>query len=109
MWVRVCNVADLAPGEMRAFPVGGLRVPVLVARLDDGRFVASTAMCPHEDVLLDGGDLDGTRVTCPGHSYQFDLVTGRCAHDAALRLRRFPAQVIGDEVHVQVDLVRGSG
>jgi nitrite reductase/ring-hydroxylating ferredoxin subunit len=107
MWVRVCKVSDVVTGEMQAHLVEGLTIPILITRLVDGRFVASAAICPHEDVMLDGGELRGTRVVCPGHGYQFDLETGRCAHDAALRLRRFPARVVGDEVHVLIDLVRG--
>ncbi|HUS68728.1 MAG TPA: Rieske 2Fe-2S domain-containing protein [Kofleriaceae bacterium] len=103
MRVRVCGVGDVPPGEMRAFPVDGLLLPVLVANLD-GRFAAAASICPHEDVSLVDGDLVGTRVICPGHSYAFDLDTGRCAHDGTLRLRRFPVTLEGDDVWIAVDL-----
>lgn len=103
MRVRVCNVSDVPAGEMRVFPVEGLLMPVLVANLGD-RFAASQSICPHEDVSLGGGDLEGSRVICPGHGYDFDLLTGRCGHDPALRLRRFPVTVTADEVHIDVDL-----
>ena len=108
-WVRVCRVAEVPAGWMRAFPVAGLGIPVLVADLGGGRFAASSGICPHEDVMLEGGDLEGGRVICPGHSYEFDLETGRCAHDPVLRLRRFPLQVVGDEIHIRIDLIGVSG
>jgi nitrite reductase/ring-hydroxylating ferredoxin subunit len=108
-WVRVCRVAEVPAGWMRAFPVAGLGIPVLVADLGGGRFAASSGICPHEDVMLEAGDLEGGRVVCPGHGYQFDLETGRCTHDQDLRLRRFPVQVVGDEIHIRIDLIGVSG
>lgn len=108
-WIRVCAVAEVPPGSMRAFAVDGLAIPVLVADLGGGRYAASSGICPHEDVLLEGGELISGRVTCPGHGYQFDLETGRCTHDAALELRRFPVMVVGDEIHIRIDLYGVSG
>ena len=49
------------------------------------------------------------RVVCPGHGYAFDMTTGRCAHDASLQLRRFPVRVVGEEIHMRVDLYGVSG
>ena len=103
MRIRVCRVDEVPPGEMRGFPVDGLLLPVLVANLG-GRFAAAASICPHEDVSLVDGELVGSTVVCPGHSYAFDLDTGRCGHDPSLRLRRFKVTVEGDEVYVDVDL-----
>ena len=108
-WVRVCGVDEIPPLSMRAFPVEGLTIPVLIADLGGGRYACSPAICPHEDVMLDDGELRGARVTCPGHGYVFDMETGRCAHDRTLRLRRFPVAVIGQEIHIDIDLYRSSG
>jgi 3-phenylpropionate/trans-cinnamate dioxygenase ferredoxin subunit len=55
-------------------------------------------VCPHEDVDLTGGDLDGCILTCPGHGYRFDLPSGRCLHDPELQLRRFPVTILDGEV-----------
>lgn len=106
LWVRVASAADLAPGEVRGFAVPPLSFEVMVAHAADGRFLAASSICPHEDVSLVDGDLQGTVISCPGHAYEFDLVTGRCAHDASLRLRRFPVKVEGGGIYVQIDLHR---
>ena len=108
-WIRVCAVEEVPAAGMRAFRVEGLAIPVLVADLGGGRFAATSGICPHEDVALEGGELQAGRVVCPGHAYEFDLVTGRCAHDASLQLRRFPVRVVGDEIHMRVDLLGVSG
>ena len=108
-WIRVCEVAEVPPGWMRSFPVEGLAIPVLIADLGGGRYAASSGICPHEDVLLEGGLLSAARVTCPGHGYEFDIETGRCRHDASLELRRFPVRVAGQEIHIRIDLYGVSG
>lgn len=107
MLLRVCRVGDVGPGATVGFPVAGLTFPVMIANVD-GRLLAASSICPHEDVSLLDGDLRGAIVTCPGHGYEFDLETGRCAHDRSLVLNRFPVQVLGDQVYIEVDLVRGS-
>lgn len=95
--VFVCRLADIAPGELRAFAVEGVTWPVIVT-IVDGEIVACPGVCPHEDVGLADGDLTGSKLTCPGHGYIFDLHTGRCAHDPGLELRRYPVTVLGDAI-----------
>ncbi len=99
--VRVCKLAEVATEELRAFPVAGVTWPVIVTRVD-GELVAVAGVCPHEDVALDGGWFEGNAIVCPGHSYAFDLRTGRCKHDAGLELRRYPISLIGDDVWVDL-------
>jgi toluene monooxygenase system ferredoxin subunit len=99
--VRVCTVDQVADGALRAFAVPGVTWPVIVTRLD-GELIAVPGVCPHEDVELAGGVLRGGALICPGHSYVFDLRTGRCAHDPGLELRRYPITVIGDDLWVDL-------
>jgi nitrite reductase/ring-hydroxylating ferredoxin subunit len=99
--VRVCRVGDVSAHDVRAFAVAGVTWPILVIRLGD-EIVATPGVCPHEDVGLAGGSLDGGVLTCPGHGYRFDLATGRCEHDATLELRRYPVTIVDDEVWVDL-------
>jgi len=101
--VYVCRVADVIPDELRAFAVQGVTWPVIVTWLD-GELVAVPGVCPHEDVALADGSLVAGSIVCPGHGYEFDLHTGRCTHDAALELRRYPVTLVGDD-EVWVDLL----
>jgi nitrite reductase/ring-hydroxylating ferredoxin subunit len=101
MRVRVCALADVVEGELRAFAVAGVTWPVIVTRVG-GELHACPGVCPHEDVALADGDLAGTTLTCPGHGYMFDLATGRCRHDPGLELRRYPITIVGDDVWVDL-------
>jgi nitrite reductase/ring-hydroxylating ferredoxin subunit len=99
---RVCRVDEVVRDHLRGFQVEGVTWPVLVVWIGD-ELVATAGVCPHEDVGLAGAPLDETgTLTCPGHGYRFDVLTGRCEHDAALILRRYPVTVIGDEVWVDL-------
>lgn len=99
--VKVCKLVDIVDGQLRAFKVKGVTWPVMVTRVD-GEIFANAGVCPHEDVELVDGDLEGTVVTCPGHSYELDLRTGACLHDKTLHLRRYPTTIVGDELWVDL-------
>ena len=99
--VYVCRVGDVAAGELRPFAVAGVTWPVIVT-YSEGALVAVPGVCPHEDVALWDGELEGNAIVCPGHGYQFDLATGRCKHDAGLELRRYPITLVGDEIWVDL-------
>jgi len=105
--LRVCSAGDVAEGEMRAFAVEGVTVPVLVARID-GIYYASSGMCPHEDVELADGSLDpeSCTVTCHAHGYCFELATGACTPDSSLTLPTFRTTVEGDDVWIEIFVQR---
>lgn len=99
--LRVCRADEVGPGETKGFDVDGVDVPVLVANID-GVLVATGSMCPHEDVSLVDGDREGSSITCPGHAYEFDLITGKCSHDPDLALCRYKVSVIDGDVYVDL-------
>ena len=99
--LRVCELAEVPPGVRRAVVVPGLAWPVLVVNLD-GELIVTAGVCPHEDVDLTGGEIANGVITCPGHAYEFDLRTGRCAHDARLVLPRYRVSIVGGDVWIDV-------
>jgi toluene monooxygenase system ferredoxin subunit len=98
---RLCARSELPEGGLAAFAVDGVTWPVL-AGVIEGELIATAGVCPHEDVSLAGGTLDGACLTCPGHGYVFDLRTGECAHDPSLELRRYKISEQGDDVWIDL-------
>jgi len=101
MRVRVCPADEVAPGQMKGFAVDSIEWPVLVANVD-GVLHATSSVCPHEDVSLLEGALAAGCITCPGHAYEFDLASGRCAHDSALTLFRFKTTIVDGDLYVEL-------
>ncbi|MBL4632509.1 MAG: Rieske (2Fe-2S) protein [Kofleriaceae bacterium] len=59
---------------------------VAVAVLADGTKVVLTDACPHDGGLLSDGFVEGNRIVCARHGWEFDGLTGECAHKPGLRV-----------------------
>ena len=56
---------------------------VAVARLDSGRLVVVDDECPHDGGRISDGFVDGERLVCARHGWEFDVVDGRCSRAAS--------------------------
>lgn len=65
--------ADIPPGTLRSFAVGGRRV---VVANNEGEYCASDELCPHLAVPLSQGRIDKGCLTCAGHGSVFRLDDG---------------------------------
>jgi 3-phenylpropionate/trans-cinnamate dioxygenase ferredoxin subunit len=72
--VEVGKTTELKDGTMKGVFIEGHNV--LIARVKDSYYAADNH-CPHMGRKLSEGKLEGTVVTCPGHSSQFDLKDGK--------------------------------
>ena len=97
--VRVADVGDVAPGEVRTAEAGGR--PIALANVD-GTFYAVDNACLHRGGPLGEGDLDGTTVICPWHGWRWDVRTGRSANNPALAVTCVPVTIEAGAVYVEV-------
>lgn len=76
--VRVAALAEVPPGEGRAYVVDSTTGPTQVAVFHhrDGRVSAVDAVCPHSGGPLADGQIDSCVVVCPLHLNTWDLRTG---------------------------------
>jgi len=76
--VRVAALAEIPPGEGRAYVVDSTagQVQVAVFHHRDGRVSAVDAVCPHSGGPLADGQIDSCVVVCPLHLNTWDLRTG---------------------------------
>lgn len=75
-------------GELRPARAGA--ADVAVGRLSDGRPLVLDDRCPHDGGPLSDGWLEGDRVVCARHQWEFDAGTGRCLgrRDVSVRVIR---------------------
>lgn len=71
---RVCETTDVEPGRGRTFKVNGRCIALFNV---DGEFHALESECTHEGAALGAGPVRGTRVFCPAHGAEFDIITGQ--------------------------------
>ncbi len=100
-WTRVCELADLPPGEHRVVDADGTDAAVFNV---NGEILAVEDVCTHDGAQLTGGPADGLEVVCPRHGARFCLRTGEAltppAYEAVAVL---PVQVVDGVVYVRDD------
>lgn len=105
-WVFVCNLTDIVPDTGVCALVHGRQVAVF--RLSDDSVHAIDNLDPFSkaNVLSRGivGDLKGELVVAsPVYKQHFNLTTGQCVEDAAVRIAVYAVRVEGNRVMVSVN------
>jgi nitrite reductase/ring-hydroxylating ferredoxin subunit len=67
----------------------------------EGSFYAMDNKCPHRGGPLGEGSLEGCKVTCPWHGWEFDVTTGALAMDPAQKLKTFKVEEKGDDLYIE--------
>ena len=104
--VTVGRVADVPPGEGRAFVAGGTQIAVF--RLRDGSLHATQAACPHAGGPLADGQTDVDVLVCPLHQFAYRWRDGTSTSGAA-PIRVHPVRDVDGDLVVDmvVDLPSG--
>jgi toluene monooxygenase system ferredoxin subunit len=100
VWTKVASLDDLWEGEAAAVDVEGHHV--LVANVSDFGVRAYQGMCPHQELQLIDGMIEGRTLTCSGHLWEFDLATGVGINPSDCRLASYPVRVEGDDIFLSV-------
>ncbi len=121
--VVVGKVSEIPPGSRRIIaPVRG-RAGIGVFNVN-GSFYALRNVCPHRqgpvclgqvsgrfsatgppssrDAALTVDD-EGGILRCPWHAWPFEIATGRCLFDPAVRIKTFPVSITGNDVVIELD------
>ena len=97
--VRIGSKAEIGPGRCRAIEVEGKTLALYNV---DGRFHATDNACLHQGGPLADGVLDGATIMCPWHGWQYDVTTGECLFNRAVRVATYRVRVEGDDVLVEL-------
>ncbi|MEQ8348365.1 MAG: Rieske 2Fe-2S domain-containing protein [Sneathiellaceae bacterium] len=100
-FVKACTLDELWEGEMEAFDIGGTQV--LLVHVEGEGVHALQAVCPHQEVALADGRLDGRVLTCAMHLWEFDVVAGAGVNPGHAEIAKYPVKVDGDDVYVDTD------
>jgi nitrite reductase/ring-hydroxylating ferredoxin subunit len=96
-YCRVASIGEIPTGAGRLVEVGGEEVALFNF---DGEYYAVSDLCPHRGASLAEGFLDGGKVFCPWHCFDFNLKTGECATVPSLRVRIYEVKIAGEDIFV---------
>ena len=113
-WHDVASLEDLERDGRVVARIGRREIGVVLDRAA-GELRAVRNRCPHHGAPLCLGTvleratgapgrytLSGRRVLrCPWHGWEFELDTGRCADDPAIRVAVYPVRVVDGRVLVE--------
>jgi len=98
---RAASLEELRQAERLVVHLEGHTICLLA---DSGEVYAVDNRCPHMGFPLHRGSVSDGILTCHWHHARFDLCTGGTFDEWADDLRRFPVEVEGDDVYVDLRL-----
>ena len=97
--IKVCKKSEIPDDTGKLVEVKGKEIALFKS---DGKICAIYAHCPHQGGPLDEGGITEGMVTCPWHGWEFNVATGECGFNKAIKQPTFPVKEEGDDVYVEV-------
>lgn len=104
-YVKLVAVEEVPPGEMVQVELvfDGLPMEVALANTE-GEIFAFKDICPHMNYPLSIGWLRGTNLECRGHSWKFNIRTGKAISPPIRKtLDRYAVKVVDGTIWVKLD------
>lgn len=99
-FVRVSDLDELWAGEMIGVEVEGTKI--LLVHTDDGVIQAVQALCPHQAVPLEDGELCGKALICAAHRWEIDVATGMGINPGHAQIALYPTKVEDGQIYISV-------
>ncbi len=99
-FIKLTTQSELpAVGEVKEFELADKTI--CVANID-GVVSAMDNVCLHMGGPLGQGFIEGKRVACPWHGWEYDPKTGVLAHDPKSKIAVYPVKIENGDVMVDV-------
>lgn len=96
---RVAAVDDIPDGSGQTVWAGAEEIALFNSQ---GAFYAISNICPHRGAPLSEGFIEGERVLCPWHCFDFHLRSGECGMVPGMRVKAYELKVEDGEIFVRV-------
>ena len=98
-FIKVAKKSEIPEDSGKLVQVRGKDIALFKA---DGKVHALYAICPHQGGPLDEGGCHEGKVMCPWHGWEFDVKTGACTFNDAIKQPVFKVKEDGEDVYVEV-------
>jgi nitrite reductase (NADH) small subunit len=102
-WEDVCGIDEIVPGTGAAALIGGEQIAIVKVRSGELFAISNFDPFSRAFVLARGivGDRGGRpKIASPIFKQNFDLETGACLDDAAVKLPVYPVRVVSGRIQV---------
>ena len=98
--IKLATQSELPPvNEAKEVPCGDKTL--CVANVD-GVISAIDNVCLHRGGPLGQGVIEGGKIVCPWHGWQWNPKTGEAAHNPAAKVAVYPLKFDGEDVLVEI-------
>ena len=98
-FVKLTTQSELpSPGEAKEFELGG---KVICVANVNGTITAMDNVCLHMGGPLGQGYIEGNKIVCPWHGWEYDLETGELGDDPKSKLEVYPIKVENGDVLIE--------
>ena len=97
-FVKVAKKSDIPEDSGLHVELGGREIALFKV---DGKVYAIDNMCPHAGGPLAEGGLNGKKVMCPWHGWEFDVTDGACAFNKAITVSTIKVQEKGGDIYLE--------
>ncbi|MGH9512437.1 MAG: Rieske (2Fe-2S) protein [Terriglobales bacterium] len=99
-FVKLAAESDLPPeGEAREFSFGNREI--CVANMS-GVITAMDNVCLHQGGPLGQGTIEGNKIVCPWHGWQWDPKTGEATHNPSAKLSVYSVKIENGDVMIEI-------
>jgi len=99
-FIKLASKSELPPdNEAKEFTVGD---KVICVANVNGTITAMDNVCLHRGGPLGQGTIEGDKLVCPWHGWQWDPKTGEAAHNAAAKVAVYPVKIEDEDVLVEL-------
>jgi nitrite reductase (NADH) small subunit len=99
-FIKLTTQSELPPeGEAKEFPCGDKTI--CVANVN-GTISAMDNVCLHRGGPLGQGMIEGDKLVCPWHGWQWDPKTGEAAHNSAAKVAVYPLKIENGDVLIEI-------
>ncbi|HEV2113518.1 MAG TPA: Rieske (2Fe-2S) protein [Terriglobales bacterium] len=67
-----------------------------------GKLVAMDNVCLHRGGPLGQGIVDGGKIVCPWHGWQYDPATGAAAHNPGAKVQVYPVKLDSEDILIEL-------
>lgn len=96
-FVSVASVSDVEPGKVKQITANGKTIALCNI---EGAFYALDNVCAHRGGPLGEGYVEGHKVECPWHGWQFDVKTGFTGPNSGVGVATYEVKIDGADVLV---------